>query len=71
VFLNLTKELGKDPQEDAGLSQQVPGSSSQNGGDEMSVSTDTFTERDGSKLPPGFNLDLSEIQTVTDGLFLA
>ncbi|XP_040532198.1 glucosylceramide transporter ABCA12 isoform X1 [Gallus gallus] len=46
VFLNLTKELGKDPQEDAGLSQQVPGSSSQNGGDEMSVSTDTFTERD-------------------------
>jgi len=71
VFLNLTKELGKDPQEDAGLSQQVPGSSSQNGGDEMSVSTDTFTERDGTKLPPGFNLDLSEIQTVTDGLFLA
>lgn len=71
MFLNLTKELGKDPQEDAGLSQQVPGSSSQNGGDEMSVSTDTFTERDGTKLPPGFNLDLSEIQTVTDGLFLA
>lgn len=71
MFLNLTKELGKDPQEDAGLSQQVPGSSSQNGGDEMSVSTDTFTERDGTKLPAGFNLDLSEIQTVTDGLFLA
>lgn len=71
MFLNLTKELGRDPQEDAGLSQQVPGSSSQNGGDEMSVSTDTFTERDGTKLPPGFNLDLSEIQTVTDGLFLA
>lgn len=71
MFLNLTKELGKDPQEDAGLSQQVPGASGQNGGDEMSVSTDTFTERDGTKLPPGFNLDLSEIQTVTDGLFLA
>ncbi|POI23495.1 hypothetical protein CIB84_012758 [Bambusicola thoracicus] len=71
VFLNLTKELGKDPQEDAGLSQRVPGDSGQNGGDEMSVSTDTFTDRDGTKLPPGFNPDLSEIQTVTDGLFLA
>ncbi|XP_032301868.1 ATP-binding cassette sub-family A member 12 [Coturnix japonica] len=46
VFLNLTKELGQDPQEDAGLSQRVPGASSQNGSDEMSVSTDTFTERD-------------------------
>ncbi|XP_065607453.1 glucosylceramide transporter ABCA12 [Cyrtonyx montezumae] len=46
VFLNLTKELGKDPQEDAGLSQRVPGASSQSGGDEMSVSTDAFTERD-------------------------
>uniref|UniRef100_G1MX17 ATP binding cassette subfamily A member 12 n=1 Tax=Meleagris gallopavo TaxID=9103 RepID=G1MX17_MELGA len=42
VFLNLTK----DPQEDAGLSQQEPGASGQNGSDEMSVSTDTFTERD-------------------------
>uniref|UniRef100_A0A669QJ45 ATP binding cassette subfamily A member 12 n=1 Tax=Phasianus colchicus TaxID=9054 RepID=A0A669QJ45_PHACC len=46
VFLNLTKELGKDPQEDAGLSQREPGATGQNGGDEMSVSTDTFTERD-------------------------
>ncbi|XP_021254439.1 ATP-binding cassette sub-family A member 12 [Numida meleagris] len=46
VFLNLTKELGKDPQEDAGLSQRVPGATGQNSGDEMSVSTDTFTERD-------------------------
>ncbi|XP_042678296.1 glucosylceramide transporter ABCA12 [Centrocercus urophasianus] len=46
VFLNLTKELGKDPQEDAGPSQRGPGASGQNGGDEMSVSTDTFTERD-------------------------
>ncbi|XP_067154833.1 glucosylceramide transporter ABCA12 [Apteryx mantelli] len=46
VFLNLTKELGKDQQEDAELSQQLPGSSGQTGSDEMSVSTDTFTERD-------------------------
>ncbi|XP_068803956.1 glucosylceramide transporter ABCA12 isoform X2 [Struthio camelus] len=46
VFLNLTKELGKDQQEDAELSQQLSGSSGQTGSDKMSVSTDTFTERD-------------------------
>ncbi|KFW06742.1 ATP-binding cassette sub-family A member 12, partial [Eurypyga helias] len=46
VFLNLTKELGKDQQEDAELPQQLPGASGQIGSDEMSVSTDTFTERD-------------------------
>ncbi|XP_010217767.1 PREDICTED: ATP-binding cassette sub-family A member 12 [Tinamus guttatus] len=46
VFLNLTKELGKDQQADAELPQHLPGSSGQMGSDEMSVSTDTFTERD-------------------------
>ncbi|XP_064371423.1 glucosylceramide transporter ABCA12 isoform X2 [Dromaius novaehollandiae] len=46
VFLNLTKELGKHQQEDAELSRQLPASSGQTGSDEMSVSTDTFTERD-------------------------
>ncbi|XP_065493613.1 glucosylceramide transporter ABCA12 [Caloenas nicobarica] len=46
VFLNLTKELGKDRQEDAELPQQPPGASGQIGSDEMSMSTDTFTERD-------------------------
>uniref|UniRef100_A0A8C0EBB6 ATP binding cassette subfamily A member 12 n=1 Tax=Bubo bubo TaxID=30461 RepID=A0A8C0EBB6_BUBBB len=46
VFLNLTKELVKDQQEDAELPQQLPGTSGQIGSDEMSVSTDTFTERD-------------------------
>ncbi|KAM6269041.1 glucosylceramide transporter ABCA12 [Porphyrio hochstetteri] len=46
VFLNLTKELGKDRQEDAELPQQLPGASSQIGSDEMSMNTDTFTERD-------------------------
>ncbi|XP_030309992.1 ATP-binding cassette sub-family A member 12 [Calypte anna] len=46
VFLNLTKELGKDQQEDAELPQQLPGASGQIGSDEMSMSTDTFTERD-------------------------
>ncbi|XP_010120287.1 PREDICTED: ATP-binding cassette sub-family A member 12 [Chlamydotis macqueenii] len=46
VFLNLTKELGKNRQEDAELPQQLPGASGQIGGDEMSMSTDTFTERD-------------------------
>ncbi|KAL9848797.1 glucosylceramide transporter ABCA12 isoform 2-T2 [Geothlypis trichas] len=45
VFLNLTKELVKD-QEDAVLPHQLPGVSGHSGGDEMSVSTDTFTERD-------------------------
>uniref|UniRef100_A0A8B9CZD6 ATP binding cassette subfamily A member 12 n=1 Tax=Anser brachyrhynchus TaxID=132585 RepID=A0A8B9CZD6_9AVES len=46
VFLNLTKELGKDPRDDTELPQQLPGSSGQTGSDEMSVNTDTFTERD-------------------------
>ncbi|XP_041316146.1 ATP-binding cassette sub-family A member 12 [Pyrgilauda ruficollis] len=46
VFLNLTKELVKDQQEDATLPHQLPGVSGHTGGDEMSVSTDTFTERD-------------------------
>ncbi|XP_051480136.1 LOW QUALITY PROTEIN: glucosylceramide transporter ABCA12 [Apus apus] len=46
VFLNLTKELGKDQQEDAELLQQLPGTSGPTGSDGMSVSTDTFTERD-------------------------
>ncbi|KAM9287173.1 glucosylceramide transporter ABCA12 [Morus bassanus] len=46
VFLNLTKELVKDQQEDAELPQQLPGASGQIGSDEMSMSTDTFTERD-------------------------
>ncbi|XP_068542414.1 glucosylceramide transporter ABCA12 isoform X1 [Anas acuta] len=46
VFLNLTKELGKDSQEDTELPQQLPGASSQIASEEMSVNTDTFTERD-------------------------
>ncbi|KAI6065336.1 ATP-binding cassette sub-family A member 12 [Aix galericulata] len=46
VFLNLTKELGKDPQEDTELPQQLPGASGQIASEEMSVNTDTFTERD-------------------------
>uniref|UniRef100_A0A8C3EYX1 ATP binding cassette subfamily A member 12 n=1 Tax=Corvus moneduloides TaxID=1196302 RepID=A0A8C3EYX1_CORMO len=46
VFLNLTKELVKDQQEDAALPHQLPGVSGHTGGDEMSLSTDTFTERD-------------------------
>ncbi|XP_067994108.1 glucosylceramide transporter ABCA12 [Melanerpes formicivorus] len=46
VFLNLTKELVKNQQEDAELPQQLPGASGQIGSDEMSLSTDTFTERD-------------------------
>lgn len=68
MFLNLTKELGKDQQEVAELPQQLPGASGQTGSDETSMSTDTFTERDGTKLPPGFIPDLSQMQTVTDGL---
>lgn len=67
MFLNLTKELGKDQQEDAELPQQLPGASGQIGSDEMSVSTDTFTERDGTKLHPGFVPDVSQVQMVTDG----
>ncbi|RLV92200.1 hypothetical protein DV515_00013870, partial [Chloebia gouldiae] len=46
VFLNLTKELVKDQAEDAALPHQLPGVSGHTGGDEMSLSTDTFTERD-------------------------
>ncbi|KAM7049562.1 glucosylceramide transporter ABCA12 [Acridotheres tristis] len=46
VFLNLTKELVKDQQEDAALPHQLPGVSGHIGADEMSLSTDTFTERD-------------------------
>ncbi|XP_062459511.1 glucosylceramide transporter ABCA12 [Pezoporus occidentalis] len=46
VFLNLTKELVKDQKEDAALPQQLPGVSGQIGSDEMSMSTDIFTERD-------------------------
>ncbi|TRZ18799.1 hypothetical protein HGM15179_008308 [Zosterops borbonicus] len=46
VFLNLTKEPVKDQQEDAALPHQLPGVSGHTGGDEMSLSTDTFTERD-------------------------
>lgn len=68
MFLNLTKELGKDQQEDAELPQQLPGASDQIGSDETSMSTDTFTERDGTKFPPAFIPDLSQRQTVTDGL---
>lgn len=68
MFLNLTKELVKDKQEDAELPQQLPGASAQTGSDEMSMSSDTFTERDGTKLPPGFIPDLLQMQTVTDGL---
>lgn len=52
MFLNLTKELEKDPQEDTELPQQLPGASSQIASEEMSVNTDTFTERDGTELPP-------------------
>uniref|UniRef100_A0A8C8AZD4 ATP binding cassette subfamily A member 12 n=1 Tax=Otus sunia TaxID=257818 RepID=A0A8C8AZD4_9STRI len=43
-LLNLMKL--KDQPEDAELPQQLPGASGQIGSDEMSVSTDTFTERD-------------------------
>ena len=68
MFLNLTKELVKDQQEDAELPQQLSGTSGQIGSDEMSMSTDTFTERDGTQLPPGFIPDLLQMQTVTDGL---
>lgn len=64
MFLNLTKDLVKNQQEDAELPQQLPGASGQIGGDEMSMSTDTFTERDGTTLPP----DLSQMQMVADGL---
>ncbi|XP_009634881.2 ATP-binding cassette sub-family A member 12 [Egretta garzetta] len=46
VFLNLTKELVKDQQGDAELPLQLPGASGQIGSDEISMSTDTFTERD-------------------------
>ncbi|XP_027533821.1 ATP-binding cassette sub-family A member 12 isoform X2 [Neopelma chrysocephalum] len=46
VFLNLTKELVKDQQEDAALPHQLPGASGHSGSDGMSVSTDTFTDRD-------------------------
>ncbi|XP_071418175.1 glucosylceramide transporter ABCA12 [Pithys albifrons albifrons] len=46
VFLNLTKELVKDQQEDAALPHHLPGASGQSGSDGMSVSTDTFTDRD-------------------------
>ncbi|XP_068052641.1 glucosylceramide transporter ABCA12 [Anomalospiza imberbis] len=46
VFLNLTRELVKDQQEDPALPHQLPGVSGHTGGDEMSLSTDTFTERD-------------------------
>lgn len=68
MFLNLTKELVKDQKEDAALSQQLPGASGQIGSDEMSTSTDTFTERDGTKLCPGFIPDWLQMQTMTDGL---
>ncbi|KAF4791142.1 ATP-binding cassette sub-family A member 12 [Turdus rufiventris] len=46
VFLNLTKEVVKDQQEDAALPHHLPGVSGHTGADEMSLSTDTFTERD-------------------------
>nr|XP_009931047.1 PREDICTED: ATP-binding cassette sub-family A member 12 [Opisthocomus hoazin] len=46
VFLNLTKELGKDQQEDAELPEQLPGASGQTGSDDMSMSMGTFTDRD-------------------------
>ena len=68
MFLNLTKELGKDQQEDAELPEQLPGASGQTGSDDMSMSMGTFTDRDGTKLPTGFIPDLSQMQTVTDGL---
>lgn len=61
MFLNLTKELGKDRQEDAELPQQPPGASGQIGSDDMSMSTDTFTERDGTKLSPAFISDLLQM----------
>lgn len=68
MFLNLTKELVKDQQEDAALPHQLPGVSGHTGGDEMSLSTDTFTERDGIQSPTGFIPDLLQMQTLTDGL---
>ncbi|XP_027492257.1 ATP-binding cassette sub-family A member 12 [Corapipo altera] len=46
VFLNLTKELVKDQQEYAALPHQLPGANGHSGSDGMSVSTDTFTDRD-------------------------
>ncbi|XP_032866623.2 glucosylceramide transporter ABCA12 isoform X1 [Tyto alba] len=46
VFLNLTKELGRDQQEDAELPQKLPGAGGQIASDKMSMSTDTFTERE-------------------------
>uniref|UniRef100_A0A8C3HPH6 ATP binding cassette subfamily A member 12 n=1 Tax=Chrysemys picta bellii TaxID=8478 RepID=A0A8C3HPH6_CHRPI len=50
VFLNLTKDLEKDKQHDPGLSQQVPGPSGLMDSKEMSLSTDSFTERDDQAL---------------------
>uniref|UniRef100_A0A8C8SU25 ATP binding cassette subfamily A member 12 n=1 Tax=Pelusios castaneus TaxID=367368 RepID=A0A8C8SU25_9SAUR len=50
VFLNLTKDLEKDKQHDPGLSEQVPGPSGLIETKEMSVSCDSFTERDDQSL---------------------
>uniref|UniRef100_A0A8C3T374 ATP binding cassette subfamily A member 12 n=1 Tax=Chelydra serpentina TaxID=8475 RepID=A0A8C3T374_CHESE len=50
VFLNLTKDLEKDKQHDPGLSQQVPGPCELMDSKEMSLSTDSFTERDDQAL---------------------
>uniref|UniRef100_A0A8C4Y5B1 ATP binding cassette subfamily A member 12 n=1 Tax=Gopherus evgoodei TaxID=1825980 RepID=A0A8C4Y5B1_9SAUR len=50
VFLNLTKDLEKDKQHDPGLSQDVPGPSGLMDSKEMSLSTDSFTERDDQAL---------------------
>nr|XP_006127456.1 ATP-binding cassette sub-family A member 12 [Pelodiscus sinensis] len=46
VFLNLTKDLEKDKQHEPGLSQQVPQPTNLMDSKEMSVSIDSFTERD-------------------------
>ncbi|KAM9123066.1 glucosylceramide transporter ABCA12 [Pangshura tecta] len=50
VFLNLTKDLEKDKQHDPGLSQEVPAPSGLMDSKEMSLSTDSFTERDDQAL---------------------
>uniref|UniRef100_A0A8C0QKP8 ATP binding cassette subfamily A member 12 n=1 Tax=Chelonoidis abingdonii TaxID=106734 RepID=A0A8C0QKP8_CHEAB len=50
VFLNLTKDLEKDKKHDPGLSQDVPGPSGLMDSKEMSLSTDSFTERDDQAL---------------------
>lgn len=45
VFLNLTKDLSRGEQADSELPQEVPGCTLES--DEMSLNSDSFTERDG------------------------